>query len=309
MQDPIDTILSTALACGPFLMVAAFVALGIGFGIMQSRNMQRQWTELAARTGLKLVGGTTFIPPALVGNYRSRPIKLHTYTRGSGKHKTRYTEVQLSMQNPSGYTLSLRREGLFDRMGKSMGLGSEIQIGDAGFDERYKIGASSQEFATRLLFGNERLRSALMQLEVPTAHIDLQGNGLVYRQTGFEGNGERVIRLLDLLSEMADTVETGSGIAAPERSEPAEAADKDEWGEEVEAEKPLFASDARPAQERAPDPFTQYGPTSYSPEASDPFARPSQPRIDVRTLLILFLAFDCLVAIGVLVYFLIIQQQ
>ncbi len=298
MSDTLSDLLSFLFPLGIILLVSA---ISIGAAVLTRQRLQRQWSDLASRAGLSMEGGSALAMPSVVGTYRGRPIRLHTYTRSHGRSSTRYSAINLTVSNPAGGSLSLRRERWYDSVGQALGM-EDIQIGDALFDQRFRIASRPPEFAVRVFQGNEPLRSALMQ--APPVQIELQGGMLHHRQTGLETNTDRLMALFDVMSSLADAVER-AGAGEFEVREEVRVAAAEEEAEETA--KPVFASDVSPAEKPArEEPFGQFG----AGGSYDPFARPRQGLSDEtrRVLIIAFLAFDCLVVMGVLAYLFLANQ-
>lgn len=88
---------------------------------------------------------------------------------------------------PQGLAGSVRREGKFDRWGKSIGLNREIQTGDSAFDTPYYL-SGEPEGPFSLLFSQSQCRQAiqnLFSLPFPLKEVIFSPEGLTLAFTPF----------------------------------------------------------------------------------------------------------------------------
>jgi hypothetical protein len=192
----------------PIAVTILIIVVAMGGQYLYNRRVRQKWTDLAARTGLTVDIGGTFARPTVGGTYRGRPLQLYTFTRGSGRSKSTYTAVSIATNSPAGWSLSLRPERWYDPLAKSLGM-KDVEIGDAMFDQRFRVNANPPEIAIAVLRGNEVLRSTLMQ--APPFNIELKSGFVQHNQRGFESNIERLEALFNVMSDVADAVETVAG--------------------------------------------------------------------------------------------------
>ena len=186
------------------LFFGGIVALVFGTVYFSRQAQQRAWGELAAHTGLTFEPGRFFGPgPHVTGTYRSRPLTLDTFTRGSGKHRPTYTRIVLFMDNPANVYLALYQESVFSKIGKFFGM-QDLQIGDEEVDRRFIIKSKPENFAASL-FTSISLRQQFLQARVLNVEVD--GRELTFEQVGVLTDAEYLKFLFDLLSEVAARVE------------------------------------------------------------------------------------------------------
>lgn len=245
MEDTLTLILIGLTLLFPFLCVAPFMIGIVVLIIRQARRLQQQitegWGQVAERTGMTLNPSKPLTPPALTGSYRHRPARLSMYTASQGKTQVRYTTLEIGVQNPSGWAISLQRETGLDALGRMFGV-QDVTVGDPAFDQAMQIGSRPPEAAVQALAGNAALRETVLGL--PMVELDLDSRRVYYSQHGVETNPETLIAALDAASDFADAVEEAAGVEV-------------EAAQEVKA--PVFASDARSEPAAAPSPFTRYG--------------------------------------------------
>jgi hypothetical protein len=255
MSDALQVALSILGAVALGALIIGGIALQ---NRMQRREIEQGWGPVLERAGLALAwdheaGG---VKAAATGQYRGRPAKLETFRRGTGENQTRYTAISLTVQNPSGAALELRPRRWFDRLGGGV---QDAQVGDPDFDAAYQIGASAEGFAADVL--GSGIRAALMQ--IPDVDLKLKGASLRYAFAGLDTNPQRLLGLLDVMSDLADSIEEEGGVEVR-----AESRVLAEAGEE--AQEAWFASDAAPSRaEPAPPGASQ---------AANPYAAPSRAR-------------------------------
>ncbi|MEE9614630.1 MAG: hypothetical protein V3W31_06720, partial [Thermodesulfobacteriota bacterium] len=75
------------------------------------------------------------------------------YSQGS-KNTPSYFKVRIECSFP--HPLKIRREGGFDRFGKSIGLAEEVQTGERQFDEKFYVATENRAFAGPYLMDDRR---------------------------------------------------------------------------------------------------------------------------------------------------------
>ncbi len=192
---------------------AFFVALAGGiifWAVRSSREADRAWTDVAARTGLAHQPGSLFSRPQMSGEYRRRPIRVYTYSTGAGEHRTTYTAVSLTVNNASGSMLGIAPSNTVGSFLGKVFNAQDVEIGDPAFDERFVIKSSPPEFAPQVL-GDARVRAEIT--DIPGAfHIGLEGPSLTYSKAGLEGDAGLLMKMFDTLSDLADRFEARSGF-------------------------------------------------------------------------------------------------
>jgi hypothetical protein len=191
------------------LFIGGLLTLGFGAAYFGRRRLRNAWGELAARTGLALEPGSLFVAPRVTGTYRSHPLTLETFTRGSGKSRTTYTRIVLFVQNPANVYLALYQESVFSKIGKFFGM-KDVQVGDEEIDRRFIIKSQPESFAASLATSIS-LRQRL--LEARKLNVEVDGREVTFEQVGLLTDGEYLRFLFDLLCDLADRVERLGGWA------------------------------------------------------------------------------------------------
>lgn len=228
----------------PCVFVGGFLVLALVLGYARSQRREQAWGQLAARTGLSQEKGRYFFSPLTVaGSYKGYPVRLYTFSRGSGKNRTTYTRLALDVQHPAGALLGLSREGFLSGLGKKLGM-QDVRLGDAQFDDSFVIKSRPDDFASRVLSSYD-LRQRLVRDLQGTLQL---GDGRVYvTRTGTDTDVDRLQNHLELLAGVADALRAGDGFAADEASA---AAEKMQWG--FGSWDDEAAADVRPATPSAP---------------------------------------------------------
>jgi len=190
--------------CFGGLFVAVFA--GIFFFINRSvQGVNRAWGDLALATGLKLKPAAMFSQPELSGEFRQRPIRVYTYSSGTQGHRTTFTAVALSINNPDNSVLEITPSGTVSNFFGKMIKAQDVQIGNPAFDTRFVIKSDPPDSAVKVL-GNPKVQNELM--DIPDVfRIELEGSSLKYSKRGLEDNAEYLKKLFNSLSDLADWIE------------------------------------------------------------------------------------------------------
>ncbi len=169
------------------------------------RVATQTWPELAALTGLTYQSptwsGANKSLPTMTGNYRDHELKLDLTNAsttvlddGVARYRTR---IVLAINGSINGSVSLKRKGLF-------GANGEITLDDPPFDKRYIIESQPEEMVHQI-FASPQLRERLLGTNFNTLRIsDL---GLFFDKTGAEQNINTLQSYLELLCDIADTIE------------------------------------------------------------------------------------------------------
>ncbi len=273
----------------PFLLffggLALTVVLAAASAWLRQQRIQTGWGAFASRSGLMLSGVKPLGMPTVEGEYRQRRVRLRTYVQRSGRSSTRYTEITLGVPEAGSRTLTLRREGALDALGKTLGM-KDIPTGDAGFDGQMILQASSPEWAQSILAGQDMLRHDLTR--IPRLSLTLRGGVLAHREMGLQTDPDRLSALLEALSGLADAIERRE----PGRDEFAEEEAPDAEAEEAET----AGAEDDPFYRRAPEPEPVY---PYAPAGGTGF------KLSEKMVLVgAFVLLDLIIAIAVVVFFL-----
>lgn len=186
-----------------------------GAGIAQEKTFA--WaTALARRHGLQVIGGELYAPGVpLLGQLRKSftiegtvagtPLRVYTYSTGSGKSRTSWVAIEATVLNPQGLSFRLTREGLGSAIAKAFGA-QDVETGDRVFDERYRIKASDPAFLKAALL--PELRKPLLAEGIwdGSATFQLELSSLKYVEVGTlscEATQKRIERWLPILAAWA----------------------------------------------------------------------------------------------------------
>jgi len=155
---------------------AAFLVLLVGLVILVSvplmlvavifiaasnarKQREARWARLAQALGLEHANGVVF------GRLHGQQVNLRIETRGSGKSRHTYTVVSSMPSLPLDLGLHVTHQGYFDEALVSLGLKTDIPIGDPAFDAAFSISADEPHRAAALL--TPALRQALSVIREP----------------------------------------------------------------------------------------------------------------------------------------------
>ena len=201
------------------MMVAFFVGvpvLAVWAMIHSTRKMRTQFERLAANLGLRLdppqpPRGITAPPPSLVGSIRGKAVKIHTYSTGSGKSRTTWTEVVVTPVLAGDMTFGFTREGFGTRVMQLFGA-KEIKVGNREFDEAWFVQTNRPDFLRAALLPE------LQQKFRPFRGVCKLEQGLVtYTERGLlanEATRHRFEQAMELACDLADLAEVQARHAA-----------------------------------------------------------------------------------------------
>jgi hypothetical protein len=202
------------------ILVSRVVGLGVAAGIItlawvdnraDARSKECSWRALADRTGLTyhdhgvLAGHTV----AVSGTYRARTVHLSTTKQGKGQVQS--TRIELRIANQGEVSLRLRgpfnrNAATLDRVTSNLFETSEAQ--QFGSDQRFFVRSKPVHLATALL-ADKPLWSRLLALK-PLVSIECDEMTLIFETLGVIRDVEYLTMLVDLLSDVADTIEQTS---------------------------------------------------------------------------------------------------
>ena len=202
-------LLLPALACSCFGLAVVVIGGAIYLYVRRGvDDINRTWGELGLTTGLTLKPAAAFSQPELTGTYRQRPLHLYTYSVGTHDNRTVYTAITLAIAGPSGASLEITPASSIGNVLGRMIKAQDVQIGDPAFDGRFVIKSDPPEFAARVL-GDDRLRARVG--EIPAAfRIAIEPGNVEYSRRGLEEDAQLLVRLFNVLSDLADQIEQTS---------------------------------------------------------------------------------------------------
>lgn len=201
----------------PFIAIGAFVAIFIVFvllGVRQSRRARENLAALALRLGLPPPEEPAGFwgrlrAPSFRGSVRGRQLRVYTYSTGSGKNRTQWCALALSINNPGGLKLGIARENLLTRAGRAFGL-NDVATGDEAFDRAFYVKSNDATYVRAALLPEVRARIAETWRQGARGAIKVEGGEISYAEAGTFASRricERWPVMVDLAFLLADVVE------------------------------------------------------------------------------------------------------
>ena len=139
----------------PVLLVGFFI-----WAIVASQNEKKKRLATLA-TLAKQLGGTS-TEYSVGGEVAGTEVKLHYETRGAGKSKTYWTEVDAEFPDKYPLAFFMQKHGWGDAGKIARGDMVDVIVGDAAFDRAFRVEAAPADVARVLL--HDRARGYLLQL-------------------------------------------------------------------------------------------------------------------------------------------------
>jgi len=202
----------------PFVVPAIFVVvLGVIIrgAIVAVRKTRENLQTLASRLGLTVeapggMGAFALSRASLVGQFHGRPVRIHSYTTGSGKHRTTWCAISLTTRTPPDFSLKISRENLFTKAGRLFGM-EDVTTGDPAFDEKFYVKSKQASYLRAALLPEVRMRL----LDALARHRSLgtftaEAGEVKYAEMGTFANAKILDRFPDMLEiagELAEIAE------------------------------------------------------------------------------------------------------
>jgi hypothetical protein len=123
------------------------VMMGIGGGIVYYNYIRYKGYLKTAALCLDSPQILGFFSPRLIGKFSGCSVKITTRPGGRSSPPI----ITMCLYTPTPFDLTIYREGTMQKIGKKMGVISEIQIGVPDFDDRYIIQTNSYLHAETFL--------------------------------------------------------------------------------------------------------------------------------------------------------------
>jgi hypothetical protein len=199
-------LLLTILAFGGFCVFFLLIIGVVIYVIVRSgKAINEGWGEVARRTGLAFKPAKTFTSPELSGSIDGRPVRVYTYSVGSGRNRTTYTAVDVTVNNPANSSFEVTPSGTLGNWLGRMVKAQDVQIGNAEFDERYVIKSDPPDFALKVL-GSIAAQTGIMALP-GMARIALEGPTLRHAKRGVEEDPELLMQVITTLTSLTRGIE------------------------------------------------------------------------------------------------------
>ncbi len=189
---------------GPFLIIG-FIIVVFAVVFVSYSNSHRAWQDLAARHGLSLRG--SYFSPVIEGRYANVAIAVSLERRFAGRNDKRYTRYRAAIgaRMPAGFRV--RKEGLLQLLGKVVGIGEDIQVGNPELDEALMITGDDMVRIIRLLNISE-VGAAVLGMVIAYPQIEI-GQSIEIEEHGM-ADALHIESVLDGLCELARALEAGS---------------------------------------------------------------------------------------------------
>lgn len=200
------------------LLMLVFLVAALGFTWYEHAAWKDKWEDLAGQLGLTYAeerkGFSLTAAPVLSGTYKAHPVKFDSFTRGSGKYRRYYTEVQVFLNTPPiPQSLKIERATWFNRIGKSAGSASSsgftvVETNDLELNRRVIIQSKPAMFASQVLMGSS-IQQGLEELagQAREMNLGVENSVLRYFERERIHDTEYLRAVLDLLVEIVVQVE------------------------------------------------------------------------------------------------------
>lgn len=150
-----------------------------------------------------------FAMPSLGGPVRGRQLRIYHYTTGSGKNRTNWCALGVSVRNPGRLTLKVSRENLLTRAGRMFGV-DDVATGDAVFDQEFYVKSNDAGYVQAAFLPEVRSQISAAWQQGARGTIKVEGDEIIYSEPGTfssEKICQRWPAMIDLAYLVADVVE------------------------------------------------------------------------------------------------------
>jgi hypothetical protein len=187
------------------IVVVAFVV----WAVRESRKEAARRRLVLGELSLRIGAGPP--PPGakgVSGRLRGQPLTFRYTTRGSGKHRHPWTEVDVEVP-PGPLSFALRAQTTTQAMLRDRGLVVDVETGDEIFDDAFIVEAAPADVARALL--DEELRGMLLAAR-PFAVVPREGQ-LRVEVPGHALEPARAMALVELAARLAAGVRPAHAAA------------------------------------------------------------------------------------------------
>jgi len=178
------------IVSGFITIVAVSLILALWFGRKAGFEGNARLREMAARLGIDYSETPPllkFLPPkaTVQGRIGGRRVRVHSFSRGSGKSRTQWVAARMECINPGLLKLSLRSQGpaLLEKLAGAFGY-KDIIIGDGSFDSTFAIHGSDEAFVRAALIPEIRQRLVAFWPKARGGKISIDDGEAVYEEMG-----------------------------------------------------------------------------------------------------------------------------
>jgi len=207
-------------AFNPGLLVLPLVVIVPALIFWLARNQARKNLEglraFAAQAGLRLtekaVLGFTVVE-SLEGQQQGRPVRYWSYATGSGKSRTNWVAVGVTVSGGDALQFDLTRQNFVSKVMELFGA-REIQVGDPVFDAAWFVRTNQPEYFAAALVPAIRAKfMAEAGDRRGTGSFKLENGVVRYTELGglSAATVERLAAKLPLLLDLADVADVAAG--------------------------------------------------------------------------------------------------
>ena len=165
------------------------------------------WRKVAKTIGLnkQIIKDITLSHPEMEGKYQGRSVYISGYTVRSGKRKKPYTNIYIGLEADIKESMEILASGEKSKLRRDSSYQS-LKIGDKNFDKKLKVKSTKAAFAKEILSATA-LREGLLEVRAWETRIFISEKGINFSEPGHMVNDEYLRALLNILIELAKTVE------------------------------------------------------------------------------------------------------
>jgi len=165
------------------------------------QDTENPWKLFADRIGAKYHlsdEGTSLVS----GTYQNYPFILNMiFIQAAPKVNLFLTHFEISLKNPGNLKLKIYREGILQKLTKLFGT-QDIIINDRSFDKKYIIEGSNEEKVKEIISPATRAKI----IELGEVLMILDGDKLIYEQSGKIIDSNKLFMILEMLIELAEKI-------------------------------------------------------------------------------------------------------
>ena len=171
--------------------------------------------EMAGRLGFEYredpAPGMFAPTPVVAGMINGRRARVHEFTRGSGKSRTRWVAASVQILGTSALKFTMRSQGpaILERIAGAFGY-KDIVVGDPEFDAMFAINGRDETFLKAALIPEVRARLVVFWPKAGGGRITVGDGEAVYEQQGSLTNArcrEHLEKSFPLLGDMVALAE------------------------------------------------------------------------------------------------------
>jgi len=188
---------------------ALFFGIGLA-NIIRRMKKEKNWELFALERGLKYgISSNSF--HNLSGKYRGHCIEIYVIWVRTTKWDEPNTVYNVEFRNPRRVWMTLRREGIIDKITKKLGAEWDIQIGDLEFDRMYLIKGSRNSDIKEIL--DTEICKKIIGLKNFDLTIDKERQELAHcTERDFIKEKSRLQSVLDVMIDIIEKIEKMKGI-------------------------------------------------------------------------------------------------